>query len=55
MVMTLTPVGMVLGGVLGGAIRVGTTLALSGVLSALCALALLIPGARDVEALPSSG
>ncbi len=55
MVMTLTPVGMVLGGVLGGAIGVRATLALSGVLSALCALALLIPGARDVEALPSSG
>ncbi len=53
MVMTLTPLGMVLGGVLGSAIGVRTTLALSGVLSAMCALAVLIPGARDVEAPPS--
>lgn len=48
LVMTLTPVGMVLGGVLAGDLGVRVTLMLSGALSALCCLAVLVPGARDV-------
>lgn len=52
---THTPVGMVAGGLPGGAIRVRTMLTLGGVLPALCALALLLPGARDAEAPPKPG
>jgi predicted MFS family arabinose efflux permease len=55
MVWTLTPVGMLLGGVLAVAIGTRTTLLLSGILSAACGLVLLVPGSRSVESLPSNG
>ncbi|MGH7692081.1 MAG: MFS transporter [Candidatus Dormibacteria bacterium] len=52
MVMTLTPVGTVLGGVLAATLGARGGFLLSGLLATAAGLVLLIPGARDVEALP---
>lgn len=47
MVMTLTPVGMIAGGLVAAQLGTRTTLLLSGLLSAACGLSVLVPGARD--------
>ena len=53
MVMTLTPLGMVAGGLLAASFGTRSALLLSGILSAACCLAVLVPGARDVRLEPS--
>ncbi|MGH7609234.1 MAG: MFS transporter [Candidatus Dormibacteria bacterium] len=52
MVMTLTPVGTVLGGVMAATLGARGGFLLSGLLAATAGVVLLIPGARDVEPLP---
>ncbi len=51
MVMTLTPVGMVAGGLLASGLGTRVALLISGILSAACGLVVLIPGARDIDTL----
>ncbi|MHB1525250.1 MAG: MFS transporter [Candidatus Dormibacteria bacterium] len=53
MVMTLTPLGMVAGGLLAASLGTRSALLVSGTLSASCCLAVLVPGARDVGVEPS--
>jgi predicted MFS family arabinose efflux permease len=53
MVGTLTPLGMLLGGVAAATVGAREAFLLSGVLSALCGLVLLIPGARVLDQVPS--
>lgn len=50
LVMSLTPLGMIAGGLLAAHIGTRAALLISGVLSAACCLAVLVPGARDLGA-----
>ncbi len=52
MVGTLTPLGMLLGGVAAATVGAREAFLLSGVLAALCGLVLFIPGARVLERAP---
>jgi hypothetical protein len=54
MVSTLTPVGMILGGVVAAALGARTAFLLSGLLAAACGLVLLVPGARSLDAEPAA-
>jgi len=54
MVSTLTPVGMILGGVVAAALGARTAFLLSGLLAAACGLVLLAPGARSLDAEPAA-
>lgn len=50
LVMSLTPLGMIAGGLLAAHIGTRGALLVSGILSAACCLVVLVPGARDLSA-----